>query len=84
MPSLVCLCLAGIASVLAERGQEEQAATLWGAACGAEDALGFRMVGAERRRYETRLTHLESVPAWSVGRNLTLDEAVELIPSTGR
>jgi predicted ATPase/class 3 adenylate cyclase len=84
MPSLVCLCLAGIASILADRGQDEQAATLWGVACGAEEALGFRMVGAERRRYETRLTRLESVPAWSVGRNLTLDEAVELIPSTGR
>ena len=68
-------CLAGLASVLAERGLNEDAASIWGAVCAAEDALGFRMLGAERRRYQTRLTHLESTPAWTVGRSLTLEDA---------
>jgi tetratricopeptide (TPR) repeat protein len=68
-------CLAGLASVLAERGLNEDAASIWGAVCAAEDALGFRMLGAERRRYQTRLTHLESTPAWTVGRSFTLEDA---------
>jgi predicted ATPase/class 3 adenylate cyclase len=70
-------CLSGIASVLAEQGEDDEAATLWGAACAAEDTLGFRMLGTERRRYETRLRRLESSPAWLAGRALTLDEAEE-------
>jgi tetratricopeptide (TPR) repeat protein len=70
-------CLSGIASVLAEQGRDDEAATLWGAACAAEDNLGFRMLGTERRRYEARLARLESSPAWLTGRTLTLDEAEE-------
>jgi predicted ATPase/class 3 adenylate cyclase len=68
-------CLAGLASVLAERGLPEEAASIWGAVCAAEEALGFRMLGAERRRYETRLAHLEGTPAWVAGRALTLEDA---------
>jgi predicted ATPase/class 3 adenylate cyclase len=77
----VVTCLAGIASVLAERKRDEEAATLWGAACAAEEALGFRMWPAERRRYESRLRRLESTPAWTAGRGLTLEEAVASLPS---
>lgn len=68
-------CLAGLASVLAERGRNEGAASIWGAVCAAEEVLGFRMLGAERRRYQTRLAHLESTPAWAAGRSLTLEDA---------
>jgi len=74
----VAVCLAGIASVLAERKRDEEAATVWGAVCAAEEALGFRMLAAERRRYESRLGQLESTPAWTAGRALTLEEAVAL------
>ena len=71
-------CLSGIASVLAELGEDDEAAaTLWGAACAAEDNLGFRMLGSERQRYEARLGRLESSTAWLTGRALTLDEAEE-------
>src|SRR5205809_1165645 len=68
-------CLAGLASVLAERGRTEDAAKLWGAICAAEDALGFRMLGFERRRYEQRLAQLETTPSWREGNALTLEEA---------
>jgi tetratricopeptide (TPR) repeat protein len=73
-------CLAGIASVLAERGLDADAATLWGAVSAAEQTLGFRMLAAERRRYERRLSRLENRPAWSAGKALTLEEAVAAIP----
>jgi predicted ATPase/class 3 adenylate cyclase len=72
-------CLAGIASVLAEQGHDYEAAMIWGAACAAEEALGFRMLAAERRRYERRLSRLEVTPAWSSGRQLGVAESVELM-----
>jgi len=68
-------CLAGLASALAERGRTEDAAKLWGAVCAAEDALGFRMLSFERRRYEQRLAQLETTPSWREGNALTLEEA---------
>ena len=68
-------CLAGVASVLAERGRTEDAAKLWGAVCAAEDALRFRMLSVERRRYEQRLAQLETTPSWREGNALTLEEA---------
>jgi len=77
----VAACLAGIASVLAESKRDEEAATFWGAVCGAEEVLGFRILAAERRRYKTHLEHLESMPAWSAGKALTLEEAVASLPA---
>jgi hypothetical protein len=70
-----------MASVLAARGQDVEAATIWGAVCAAEETLGFRMLAAERRRYENHLARLESTPAWTEGRRLTLEEAVGLTPA---
>ena len=72
--------LAGIASVLAQREQDEAAAAIWGAVCAAEDSLGFRMITAERRRYERHLKGLEETPAWTAGKQLTLEQAVASIP----
>jgi predicted ATPase/class 3 adenylate cyclase len=80
-PATLVVCLAGIASVLAERKLDEPAATIWGAICAAEETLGFRMVAAERRRYESRLERLEDTPAWAAGRRLTLEEVVASLPS---
>jgi predicted ATPase len=78
---VMAFCFAGIAAVLAEQNRTEEAATLWGAASAAEEALGFQIVAAERSRYERRLSHLEGTPAWTTGRNLTLEEAAELSKS---
>ncbi len=72
-------CLAGIAAALAERGEDADAAAIWGAVCAAETALGFRMVGHERRRYERRLAQLENTTAWSDGNRLTFDQAVQRV-----
>jgi predicted ATPase len=72
----IAYCLAGISTVLAERGHTSQAATLWGAICAAEVRLGFRMVSSERRRYESRLVELEGTADWASGQALTLDEAL--------
>jgi predicted ATPase/class 3 adenylate cyclase len=79
-PRNVAYCVAGLASVLAERGRHDDAARLWGAVSAAETALGFRMLAAERRRYEERLAALENTPAWNAGRELPLDEAAALAP----
>jgi predicted ATPase/class 3 adenylate cyclase len=71
--------LAGLASVLAERGRDEDAAQVWGAVCAAEEALGFRIIAAERRRYERRLVRLEASDSWIEGRKLTLADAADLL-----
>jgi predicted ATPase/class 3 adenylate cyclase len=71
--------LAGLASVLAERGRDEDAARIWGAVCAAEEALGFRMIASERRRYERRLVPLEDTRSWIEGRALTLEEAAHFL-----
>jgi hypothetical protein len=65
---------------LAQRKHDETAATIWGAVCAAEETLGFRIIAAERRRYENRLQRLEGTPAWAAGRDLTLEEALALLP----
>jgi hypothetical protein len=75
-------CLAGIASVLAERELDDDAATLWGTVCAAEESLGFRMLPAERHRYESRLARLENTGAWIAGKALTLEDAAALIWSS--
>jgi predicted ATPase len=74
-------CMAGIASVLAERELDDDAARLWGAVCAAEETLGFRMIAAERRRYQSRLARLENTSAWVAGQDLTLEEAAAAIPA---
>jgi tetratricopeptide (TPR) repeat protein len=76
----IAYCLAGIACVLAERGEDKTAATIWGAVGAAEETLGFRMIPMERERYERRVATFEDTPAWVTGRRLSLDEAVTLIP----
>ena len=76
---LLAYCLAGIASALAETGREEEAARLWGAVCAAEESSGFRMLTAERGRYEAHLGRLEHSAAWSEGRKLSLEDAVVTI-----
>jgi predicted ATPase/class 3 adenylate cyclase len=78
---VIPFCVAGIAAALAEQDRPDEAATLWGAASAGEEALGFRILPVERGRYESRLAHLEGTPAWTSGRNLTLDEAIELSKS---
>ena len=70
-------CLAGIASALAATGRDTEAAALWGAVCNAEQALGFRMLGGERRRYETHLSRLEASDSWTQGRTISLEEAAD-------
>jgi predicted ATPase/class 3 adenylate cyclase len=75
----VAYCLAGTASVLAGSGRDEEAATIWGAVCAAEETLGFRMLAPERRRYEQHLARLESTTAWAEGNRLTLEEAARRI-----
>jgi predicted ATPase/class 3 adenylate cyclase len=77
-PSHTAYCLAGLASVLVGR-RDDVAAMLWGAVCAAEENLGFRMIGRERQRYETRLARLENTDTWLQGRELTLAEAEELV-----
>ncbi len=79
-PTTVAVCLGGLASVLVERKRDEVAATIWGAVCAGEEMLGFRILAAERRRYESRLARLEGTPAWAAGKDLTLEQAVALVP----
>ena len=76
---LAAYCLAGIASAFAESGSEERAARLWGAVCAAEQSSGFRMLAAERRRYEAHLDRLEQTAPWNDGRELSLEEAAASI-----
>jgi tetratricopeptide (TPR) repeat protein len=75
------VCLAGIASVHAERGDDEAAATLWGTVCAAEKQLGFQMLAAERRRYENRLNHLEDTSAWHHGTQVPVEAALASLES---
>jgi predicted ATPase/class 3 adenylate cyclase len=72
-------CLAGIASVLAESGRDDDAALAWGSVCATEQSSGFHMVARERRRYERRLSRLEGTHAWSAGRALSIDAAVDAL-----
>lgn len=75
-------CLAGIASALAAIGDDDTAATIWGAVCNAERALGFRMLRRERRRYEQHLTRLEAGESWVQGQTLTLEQAADKLDTT--
>jgi predicted ATPase len=48
-------CVAGIGSTLAELGHSNLAARLWGSVEAQEKEMGFRILGAERPRYEQRI-----------------------------
>jgi predicted ATPase len=76
-------CVAGVASLLAEAGEEEDAAMLWGAASAAEQDLGFRILGRERARYEQRLGRFEGTEAWHSGRTVSLEQALAAIEAIG-
>jgi tetratricopeptide (TPR) repeat protein len=75
-------CVAGIASALVGMRRERDAARLWGAAEAQERQLGFRMLLAERQRYERRLSIAHDrvqnafAAAYAAGARLTLEEAV--------
>jgi predicted ATPase/class 3 adenylate cyclase len=75
-------CVAGIACAFMQRGDELQAARLWGIAEDQERRLGFRMLLNERRRYERLMSgaHERLGPAYEVehraGAGLTLEQAV--------
>ncbi len=75
-------CIAGIASALVRTHRERDAARLWGSAEAHERQLGFRMLSAERQRYEGWLSvahdRLEDAfnTAYAAGARLTLEEAV--------
>jgi predicted ATPase len=73
----IAYCIAGIACVLAERGLDEKAASLWGAVEATELRAGFRMLDIERVRYARRLDRLGGSAAWEEGRALGLAEATE-------
>jgi len=85
------LCAAGIAGALAGMGAYPLAARVWGAVEAEERALGFRMLGDERKRYElwakTLRGHLGDtafVAACAEGETLTIDEALrQAIRHTG-
>ena len=77
------LCAAGIASALAGLGAYPLATRIWGAVEAEERALGFRMLGDERKRYaqwaNTLRGHLGDaafVAACAEGETLTIDEAL--------
>ena len=77
------LCAAGIAGALVGLGAYPLAARVWGAVEAEERALGFRMLGDERKRYElwaqTLRGHLGDaafVAAGAEGAALTIDEAL--------
>src|ERR1022692_662855 len=85
------LCAAGIAGAPVGLGAYPLAARVWGAVEAEERALGFRMLGDERKRYElwakTLRGHLgdaASVAACAEGETLTIDEALrQAIRHTG-
>jgi predicted ATPase len=77
------LCAAGIASALAGLGAYPLAARVWGAVEAEERALGFRMLGDERKRYQQWATTMRGhlgeasfVTACAEGDALTISEAL--------
>jgi predicted ATPase/class 3 adenylate cyclase len=81
--ALAAVCAAGLASVCAERGEHATAAMLWGAVCGAEENLGFRLLGIERRRYDRRLQRLEHTSEWEAGFATPVYDALASYPPSG-
>jgi predicted ATPase/class 3 adenylate cyclase len=81
-PIIQLLCIAGIAAAFSDLARDRDAATLWGAACAAEEAHHFPIPPPERRRYESRLRSLEGTDEWRAGRKLSIDGAVTLISAS--
>ena len=54
-------CLAGLAAVAKRRGDDVRAAQLWAAVERAEEAINFRVLGVERKRYERALENLPAL-----------------------
>jgi hypothetical protein len=73
--------LAGIAAVGATRGRPELAARLWGSVRTFEETSGTRLNEAERTRYGRVLDAFEqapdTLPDFTRGKSMTLDDAVE-------
>jgi predicted ATPase/class 3 adenylate cyclase len=73
-------CVAGLASVAALRGESNRAGRLWGIAESFEDRFGFRILSAERARYEKILSALADAAAFQAGvdagRELSLERAI--------
>jgi tetratricopeptide (TPR) repeat protein len=77
-PGLIADCLAGLASVAAMDGRPKAAGLLWAAMETIEHEHGFRLVGAERERYEKLLPEADPkfAEAHLQGRSLPFEEAV--------
>jgi predicted ATPase len=75
-------CLAGLAAVAAERGEQAVAAGLWGFVRAFEETSGDQLHASQRARYGRALDELErrapTAEAFALGRTLSLDQAVEL------
>ena len=77
-PRMVAYCLAGLASVAAVDGQPDAAGLLWAAVENIEQEHGFRLLGAERERYERLLPEADPKfeDAHLRGGATSLEEAV--------
>jgi hypothetical protein len=77
-PRMMAYCLAGLASVAAMDGRPEAAGVLWAAVETIEQDHGFRLLGAERERYERLLPEADPMFAEALlqGRSLSFEEAV--------
>ena len=73
---LTAYCLAGFASVAAQRGEHELAGQLWSAVEHIEDERGVQLLAYERPRYEERLGAIDD--ATTRPDLLSSDEAVAL------
>lgn len=77
----VSYLLDGFAAILLKEGDANRAAHLAGAADYLRESLGFKMEPAERRfraAYLTELTQDNFAVAYQRGRNMKIEEAVEL------
>jgi predicted ATPase/DNA-binding CsgD family transcriptional regulator len=77
-------CLEGLANVALTDGQPARAARVWGAAATVRDAIGLRSSPGEHPDHENQLATARSQldegaweAAWSEGRAMTPEEAVE-------
>jgi tetratricopeptide (TPR) repeat protein len=80
----IAYTLESLAALTSAQGQAERAARLWGAAQVLREALGAPLSQYERAEYDQCLAETRSMigeesfaTAWSVGRTLTLDQAIE-------
>ena len=79
LTTLVVVCLAGLASVAARRGERERAGRLWGASEAFQRAMGMRSLPGQRPLYKEALATvagLEFEHAAETARNAEPDEAL--------